>query len=177
MQMTSELVVPAPVVLPASGSTTTSAPAVAPGGVDDDEDDDNDFQTPVDFETATARANRLLGEENKIPKLHYKENWHELPSKLTVDAKFESRVDCESISMAYAESIGLLLEKKEKNATALRYGCYKCKDFKLNFRAKDLGTYVDDEHDGEIVQGRCWVLRTGSTLEHASCSDGVLDRD
>ena len=81
-------------VLPASGSTTTSAPAVAPGGVDDDEDDDNDFQTPVDFETATARANRLLGEENKIPKLHYKENWHELPSKLTVDAEFESRVDC-----------------------------------------------------------------------------------
>ena len=154
-------------VLPASGSTTTSAPAVAPGGVDDDEDDDNDFQTPVDFETATARANRLLGEENKIPKLHYKENWHELPSKLTVDAEFESRVDCESIAMAYAESIGLLLEKKEKNATALRYGCYKCKDFKLNFRAKDLGTYVDDEHDGEIVQGRCWVLRTGSTLEHA----------
>jgi len=75
MQMTSELAVPAPAVLPASGSTTTSAPAAAPGGVDDDDDDndDDDFQSPVDFETASSKANRLLGDENKIPKLHYKE--------------------------------------------------------------------------------------------------------
>ena len=102
MQMTSELVVPAPAVLPASGSTTTSAPAAAPGGVDDDDDDndDDDFQSPVDFETASAKANRLLGDENKIPKLHYTEDWHELPSTLTVDTKFDSQVACESIAMA-----------------------------------------------------------------------------
>ena len=102
MQMTSELVVPAPAVLPASGSTTTSAPAAAPGGVDvdDDDNDDDDFQSPVDFETASAKANRLLGDENKIPKLHYTEDWHELPSTLTVDTKFDSQVACESIAMA-----------------------------------------------------------------------------
>jgi hypothetical protein len=84
MQMTSELV------------------AAAPGGVDDDDDDndDDDFQSPVDFETASAKANRLLGDENKIPKLHYTEDWHELPSTLTVDTKFDSQVACESIAMA-----------------------------------------------------------------------------
>ena len=95
MHMTSKLAVPAPAVLPASGSTTTSAPAAAPGGADDD-----DFQSPVDFETASAKANRLLGDENKIPKLHYTEDWHELPSTLTVDTKFDSQVACESIAMA-----------------------------------------------------------------------------
>jgi hypothetical protein len=47
--MTSELVVPAPAVLPASGSTTTSAPVVAPGSVDgdDDDNDDDDFQAQL----------------------------------------------------------------------------------------------------------------------------------
>ena len=93
--------VPEAVVLPTSGSTTTSAAAAAaaaaPGGVDDDDDD---FESPVEFETATAKANRLLADENKIPKLHLKDNWAELPSKLSVDAKFDSRVDCESIAMA-----------------------------------------------------------------------------
>ena len=107
--------VPEAGVLPTSGSTTTSAAAAAaaaaPGGVDDDDDD---FESPVEFETATAKANRLLADENKIPKLHLKDNWAELPSKLSVDAKFDSRVDCESIAMAYAESIGMLLDKKRE---------------------------------------------------------------
>eukprot|EP01048_Picozoa_sp_COSAG05_P013328 COSAG05_NODE_1410_length_4959_cov_12.965226_1_plen_147_part_00 len=109
------------------------------------------------------QADEALKQEEAIPRLWKKEQWQFLPPKLEIGSVFSTRVNCSSVSMAYAESTGISLKVKSGGINAqvistspsvclsvclsirfltilvfqiLKYTCVGCEKFQLHFGAR-----------------------------------------
>ena len=98
--------------------------------------DSDDFVGEVDDKQAHAK--RMLVLERSTPSLISKHSWP-VDENLKLGAVFTCRVDCEAMAMAYAEENRMLLKRKKRTATVLRYGCKMCGEFSQCFVAKDMG--------------------------------------
>ena len=77
-----------------------------------------------------------------MPILFNKTQWSLLPTLLAPRKKFECRADCDSATMALAESKRMRLKTITRNNDYLRFGCAGCSQFKLRFAVVDRGETI-----------------------------------
>ena len=118
----------------------------------DDNESDDDFAATGKAATDKAATSKDATEagveqERKVPILFSKAQWALLPDMLSPLSTFECRADCESVSMALAESKRMRLKTVTRNDDYLRYACVGCQQFKLRFAVNNTGETIGP--DGE----------------------------
>ena len=93
-----------------------------------------------------------------------------LPERLNKGQQFDSKVDCEAVSMACAESMRMRWKQKSGLVASqnLNLRCVGCSKFCLHFGARGGGEKVGE--GGLIESGRCWVINKAELTHSEDCN-------